>query len=102
MTTLIIKHCVLEHDKDILRRHFEARGHEIKRFEFVHWIQNWLKDPAGCFWGRKVLVPKVGDICIATVEPSRKERCTLPRDASWMLLVLFEGLPCLEQMSKSA
>ena len=69
MTTLIIKHCVLEHDKDILRRHFEARGHEIKRFEFVHWIQNWLKDPAGCFWGRKVLVPKVGDICIATVEP---------------------------------
>lgn len=69
MTTLIIKHCVLEHDKDVLRQYLEARGHEIKRFEFVRWIQNWLKDPAGCFWGRKVLVPKVGDICMAKVEP---------------------------------
>ena len=68
MTTLIIKHRVLESDKENLRQHLEARGGKIKRFEFVQWIRNWLRDPAGCFWGRKVVIPKVGDICIARVD----------------------------------
>ena len=68
MTTLIIKHHVLESDKENLRQHLEERGGKIKRFEFVQWIRNWLRDPAGCFWGRKVVIPKVGDICIARVD----------------------------------
>ena len=89
MTTLIIKHCLLEHDKDVLRQYLEARGHVIKRFEFVHWIQSWLKDPAGCFWGRKVLVPKVGDICMAKVKPC------VQKEASYIAKGHLMDFPCV-------
>lgn len=73
MTTLLIKPWVLENDKAKLRECLEARGGEIKRFDFVHWVKNWLKDPAGSFWGRKVIVPKVGDVCLARVKTCSQE-----------------------------
>lgn len=69
VTTLIVKPWVVENDRAILRQYLESRGSEIKRFDFVRWVNNWLKDPAGSFWGRRVVVPKVGDVCVAKVEP---------------------------------
>lgn len=73
MTTVLINSRVLESDRQVVREHLEARGGEIKGFDFAHWIQNWLNDPAGTFWGRKIVIPKVGDVCMAQVEPCKQD-----------------------------
>lgn len=73
MTTVLINPRVLESSRQEIREHLEARGGEIKRFDFVHWIRNWLNDTSGTFWGRKIVIPKVGDVCMAQVEPCKQD-----------------------------
>lgn len=73
MTTVLIHPCVLEESEEEVRKHLQARGVKFKKFDFALWIQNWLNDPAGTFWGRKIVIPKVGDVCMAQVEACKAE-----------------------------
>lgn len=53
-TTLIVGYNVLVRDAKALRRHLESRGVEVRNFDIVEWIREWVAMPAGCFWGRRV------------------------------------------------
>lgn len=91
MTTVLIRPRVLESARKEVRAHLEARGCEIKRFDAVRWIENWLNDPAGTFWGRKIVIPKVGDVCMAQVGPCKQEGdqfCAMGRISDTKCVVL--------------
>lgn len=53
-TTLIVGYSVLVRDAKALRRHLESRGVELRNFDIVEWIRDWVAMPTGCFWGRRV------------------------------------------------
>lgn len=73
MTTVLVRQNALKLAAAGIREYLRRRGSEASGFEPVAWLTEWLNDSAGCFWGRKIKVPVVGDVCRAKVESCEKQ-----------------------------
>lgn len=73
MTTVLVKQKTLELATAEIQEYLRRRGVEVSGFGPTDWLADWLNDSAGSFWGRKIKVPVVGDVCRTKVESCEKK-----------------------------